>query len=61
MRVGDYVETARRIPPRIRSGERGFITKVWPDGTYWVTHSQGGIYTAGKDDLIQLVRAEEAH
>jgi len=57
--VGDYVQTRRRIPPRIRGGVRGTVLSLEGD---WATVElpQGGRFESRVDNLTRLVRKVEA-
>ena len=57
--VGDYVQTRRRIPPRIRGGVRGTVQSL--DGD-WATVElpQGGRFESHINNLTRLVRKSEA-
>lgn len=57
--VGDYVQTRRRIPPRIRGGVRGTVLSLEGD---WATVElpQGGRFESHVDNLTRLVRKVEA-
>lgn len=55
---GDYVQTRRRIPPRIRRGVRGTVLSLDED---WATIElpNGGRFQSHADNLTRLVRATD--
>lgn len=58
LETGDYVQTRRRIPPRIRSGVRGTVVSL--DGD-WATVELpvGGRFQSLTNNLTRLVRKRE--
>ena len=57
--IGDYVQTRRRIPPRIRGGVRGTLVSL--DGDWAAVElPEGGRFQSPIDNLTRLVRAKDA-